>query len=272
MSKRIKNEFCEIAKKRPPGIAVWQDDPDDVFVWRVLMAGPTNSPYAGGVFEITLRFPKNYPFAPLDLTFLTPICHPYVDPSGSKLCCCFAGSILGESWSPALSSYIVLTALRESLQDPADDGGCSHSMFWFNDTLGATAMARSMTEAHAMSSFLRALAQRDLLWLAPELARRSVGARAIREMDAQTLSVLHDGVSHGLAMPQVRFSPLAILDTAVPMLASLATVGCELALRDLLRISPLRVRQSAVTMVSALRTRQLPRHVICVVIVFCVSS
>lgn len=178
--------------------------------------------------------------------------------------------MLREAWSPALSSHKVLAALWQSLRDPSGDGGCSHSTFWSIDPVAAMAQARSLTEAHAMSGFLRALVRRDLLWLAPEMATRRVGVRALREMDAQTLTVLSDRIAHGLAIGGALFSSRAILDSAVPTLASLAHAGSDAALRDIVRISPPQARRSVLTAVAALRSWRLPHHAIRAVIIFCV--
>ena len=78
--------------------------------------GPTKSPYEGGVFYLSIRFPKDYPFKPPKIIFLTKIYHCNVNSAGA-ICL----DILKEQWSPALTVSKVLLSICSLMDDPNPD-------------------------------------------------------------------------------------------------------------------------------------------------------
>lgn len=63
-----------------------------------LMLCQGDSPYAGGVFFLSISFPTDYPFKPPKVSFTTKIYHPNINANGS-ICL----DILRDQWSPALT-------------------------------------------------------------------------------------------------------------------------------------------------------------------------
>jgi ubiquitin-conjugating enzyme E2 G1 len=51
-------------------ISVGLED-DDLFNWRVCFQGPENTPFEGGLYEATLRFPLEFPYQPPKMLFKT---------------------------------------------------------------------------------------------------------------------------------------------------------------------------------------------------------
>ncbi|KAI3837108.1 hypothetical protein MKX03_031054 [Papaver bracteatum] len=74
--------------------------------------GPTDSPYAGGVFLISIDISKDYPFKPPKVAFKTQVFHPNINSSGS-ICL----DILKEQWSPALTVNKVMLSICSLLTD-----------------------------------------------------------------------------------------------------------------------------------------------------------
>jgi len=90
--------------------------PDNLQFWRVLIEGPTDSPFEGGVFALNVVIPDNYPFHAPRITFETPIYHCNVNDSG-KICL----NILQEHWNPQLSVPKCLEAIRTLMKNPDTD-------------------------------------------------------------------------------------------------------------------------------------------------------
>lgn len=51
-------------KEEPPCQCSVGPDGDDIFKWNGSITGPPGTPYAGGVFCMSILFPKEYPFKP----------------------------------------------------------------------------------------------------------------------------------------------------------------------------------------------------------------
>lgn len=114
-SKRIQNELKEL-QKDPPSTCSAGPEGDTIYKWKAFIFGPTDSPYEGGVFQLSIEFPEDYPFRPPHVHFITKVYHPNINPSGS-ICL----DILKDKWSPALSISKVLLSIESLLTDPNPD-------------------------------------------------------------------------------------------------------------------------------------------------------
>jgi len=114
-SKRIKRELRD-AQKDPPTNCSAGPRQDDLFHWSSTLLGPSDSVYEGGVFQLDIRFPPDYPFKPPKINFITKIYHPNVNADGS-ICL----DILKDQWSPALTISKVLLSICSLLTDPNPD-------------------------------------------------------------------------------------------------------------------------------------------------------
>ncbi len=109
---RINKELQELQEDPPANCSAGPVD-EDLFRWQATLMGPSDSPYADGVFFLSISFPKEYPFKPPKVHFDTRIYHPNISLNGS-ICL----DILKEEWSPALTISKVLLSICSLLTDP----------------------------------------------------------------------------------------------------------------------------------------------------------
>lgn len=64
-------EMLEMANDPPPTCSAGPITEDDPYTWVAKLMGPDDSPYRGGMFNLSIRFTAEYPFAPPKVQFLT---------------------------------------------------------------------------------------------------------------------------------------------------------------------------------------------------------
>ena len=115
-SKRIMRELQDLKKDPPLNCSAGPVSEADLYKWEGVMMGPSDSPYAGGVFNVTIEFPVDYPFKPPRIMFKTKIYHPNINAQGF-ICL----DILKQNWSPALTISKALLSILSMLTDPNPD-------------------------------------------------------------------------------------------------------------------------------------------------------
>ena len=88
------------------GIHVLPDAASPSTQWRVLLEGPTGTPFENGVFSFLMTFPSHYPFRAPHVRFETPIYHCNVSDAG-RICL----EILHLGWAPSVKIVDVLQAI-----------------------------------------------------------------------------------------------------------------------------------------------------------------
>ena len=114
--KRIQKELTEFNKEEPEGFTAGPVDDSDMFKWEASLVGPENSPYEGGTFQLSMEFPKDFPFKPPKVEFTTKVYHPNVKSTGT-ICL----DILKDAWSPDISVSKILLAIQNLLINPNID-------------------------------------------------------------------------------------------------------------------------------------------------------
>ncbi|XP_027333803.1 ubiquitin-conjugating enzyme E2-17 kDa-like isoform X1 [Abrus precatorius] len=170
-SKRILKELKDL-QKDPPTSCSAGPVAEDMFHWQATIMGPADSPYAGGVFLVSIHFPPDYPFKPpkgiplfcqpvhtcvhrhliaqrikKQVAFRTKVFHPNINSNGS-ICL----DILKEQWSPALTISKVLLSICSLLTDPNPDDPLVPEIahMYKTDRTKYEATARSWTQKYAM--------------------------------------------------------------------------------------------------------------------------
>ncbi|EDW93287.1 NEDD8-conjugating enzyme Ubc12 [Drosophila yakuba] len=112
---RLRREISEFATDQTEGCKVEMVG-ENLFHWVATIPGPSETVYEGGLFRVEIVFPRNYPFQPPYVAFLTKTYHCNIAFSG-RLCL----DILSSKWSPALSVSKVLISIMSLLADPNPD-------------------------------------------------------------------------------------------------------------------------------------------------------
>jgi len=109
--KRIQREISDLKKEDLGNIVL--EPTDNLQVWRGIIPGPEGSVYEGGVFQVEIALPNDYPFTAPKVVFKTRIYHMNISEQGG-ICI----DILKNNWSPALSLFKVMLSLSSLLTDP----------------------------------------------------------------------------------------------------------------------------------------------------------
>lgn len=127
--KRLAQEYSELSKNSPEGVAAGPINDDNLFEWEALIAGPKDTCYDGGCFHARLSFPKDYPMNPPKMKFTHPLYHPNIYPDGTVCISIlhppgedrFGYEKSCERWSPVQSVEKILLSVISMLAEPNDE-------------------------------------------------------------------------------------------------------------------------------------------------------
>jgi ubiquitin-protein ligase len=85
----------------------------DIMNWDCAIPGKQGTPWEGGLYRLTMKFPASYPSQAPQCKFVKPLFHPNIFPSGTV---CL--SILAQGWKPAITVKQILVGIQELLNDP----------------------------------------------------------------------------------------------------------------------------------------------------------
>jgi len=124
-AKLLQNQFKKIQSEPVEGIAVELNN-DNLHEWRVFIEGPKDTFYEGGIFQLLMKFPQDYPMSPPAVTFLSEFWHPNVYLDG-KVCISIlhppgvdemSGELPEERWLPTQTVTTILLSIISLLSAP----------------------------------------------------------------------------------------------------------------------------------------------------------
>eukprot|EP01126_Amoeba_proteus_P051765 TRINITY_DN6204_c0_g2_i2.p1 TRINITY_DN6204_c0_g2~~TRINITY_DN6204_c0_g2_i2.p1 ORF type:complete len:150 (-),score=22.16 TRINITY_DN6204_c0_g2_i2:96-545(-) len=145
LSRRIIKETQDLQRCTVPGISASPKE-DNLRYFSVVITGPPDSPYEGGIFKLELFLTGAYPMEPPKVRFLTKIYHPNVDKLG-RICL----DILKDKWSPALQIQAVLLSIQNLMSSPNPDDPLANDVAqrWKDNERAALDEARRWTRLYA---------------------------------------------------------------------------------------------------------------------------
>ncbi|GMI08932.1 hypothetical protein TrLO_g4717 [Triparma laevis f. longispina] len=112
--KRLRKELKQLEKSDDDTIYLRPIKVGELLRWNALLRGPDGSPYAGGIYGISVNVDSTYPMSPPTIKFLTKIFHPNVNYNTGDICL----DILKKEWSPAWSLISACRAVLSLMDDP----------------------------------------------------------------------------------------------------------------------------------------------------------
>lgn len=148
LPRRIIKEAQRLLQEPVPGISAIPDEQNARY-FHVIVTGPADSPFEGGLFKLELFLPEDYPMSAPKVRFITKIYHPNIDRLG-RICL----DILKDKWSPALQIRTVLLSIQALLSAPNPDDPLANDVadLWKANEVEAIRNAREWTQRYAMDT------------------------------------------------------------------------------------------------------------------------
>jgi ubiquitin-conjugating enzyme E2 D/E len=143
--RRIKSELSDFASNNIDNISAKPISSDNI-KWEGSIIGPEGTPYSGGIFNLDITLPSDYPYKPPHIIMKTKIYHPNINDEGT-ICL----DILKDQWSPALTLSKVLLSISSLLAEPNPNDPLAPDVarIYLNDIKLFNKKAREFTDKYA---------------------------------------------------------------------------------------------------------------------------
>lgn len=139
--KRLQSELKQILNEPNPFYSIDIDE-YNFLIWNIMLFGPSDSIFEGGIFKCQFHFPLNYPNSPPVFHFITPLFHPNIYQNG-KVCISilhegkdeWGYEHISERWNPSHSVNSVLMSVLTLLNSPnfESPANVDASVMWQKD-------------------------------------------------------------------------------------------------------------------------------------------
>ncbi|KAI8348591.1 ubiquitin-conjugating enzyme/RWD-like protein [Mortierella sp. GBAus27b] len=145
--RRIQKEIAECQRDEASHIVLRLVDESDIMHLKGRFPGPQGTPYEGGMFEVDIVLPDNYPFQPPKVKFDTKIYHPNISSQTGAICL----DILKQQWSPVFTISSMLLSVQSLLctPEPNDPQDAQVASQYLNEPPVFNETARFWTECYA---------------------------------------------------------------------------------------------------------------------------
>jgi len=154
-SKLLQNQFKKIQSEPVEGIAVELNN-DNLYEWKVYIEGPKETFYDGGIFQLLMKFPNDYPMLPPVVSFISDFWHPNVYTDG-KVCISIlhppgvdemSGELPEERWLPTQTVTTILLSIISLLSAPntSSPANVDASVEWRKNPEAYKARVRALVE------------------------------------------------------------------------------------------------------------------------------
>ena len=111
--RRLEKEFKYLKKNKDSGVEVKLVN-NDYRHWKGRIKGLIDTCYEGGIFDVDITIPDDYPFKPPTMKFDTKIWHPNISSVTGYVC----ADIFEDQWSPAYTIGFALESLKVFMCEP----------------------------------------------------------------------------------------------------------------------------------------------------------
>ena len=139
--KRLHAEYKQIIRE-PNYFYSVEPNSKNFYIWNVILIGPPDSPFEGGIFNCQFTFPNDYPNKAPEFKFITDLPHPNIYKDG-KVCISilhegqdvYGYEDISERWNPSHSVNSVLLSILLILTNPnfESPANIDMSILWQKD-------------------------------------------------------------------------------------------------------------------------------------------
>jgi ubiquitin-conjugating enzyme E2 D len=112
----LQSQFNDLRSNPPEYVGVGLKN-YNINTWEAFINGPRRTPYEGGLFTLSIKFPSNFPTGAPEVKMLTQIYHPNINEQGTV---CI--DIIRNNWRSDMTMRKVLIAIVGLLKYPNPDG------------------------------------------------------------------------------------------------------------------------------------------------------